>query len=36
MQTVRIVLAALLMGAVKLLGIKWNPWIAGKKKDKDD
>jgi hypothetical protein len=36
MQTIKIVLAALLVGFAKLLGIKWNPWIAGEKKVKDD
>jgi hypothetical protein len=35
MQIVKMALAALLMGAVKLLGIKWNPWIAGSQ-DEDE
>jgi hypothetical protein len=33
--TVKIVLAFLIMGTVKLLGIKWNPWIAGSQ-DEDE
>jgi len=36
MQTIKIVLAALLVGVARLFGIRWNPWIAGKKKDKDE
>ena len=36
MQIVRMAFAALLVGMARLFGIKWNPWIAGDKKDKDD
>jgi len=36
MQIVKMAFAALLVGMARLLGIKWNPWIAGDKKDKDD
>lgn len=32
---VKLMMACLLVGAAKLLGIKWNPYIAGKK-DADD
>jgi len=36
MQIVKMALAALLVGFAKLFGIKWNPWVAGKKKDEDE
>jgi len=36
MQTVKMALAALLVGVIRLFGGTWNPWVAGKKKDKDD
>lgn len=32
---VKMVVAFVIMGVVKLLGIKWNPWISGKN-DKDE
>ena len=33
---VKMVLAALLLGAAKLLGIKWNPWVAGSRDNQNE
>ena len=32
---IKIALAALMTGAASLLGIKFNPWVTGRKKGKD-
>ena len=33
---VKMAMAFLIMGVVKLFGIKWNPWIAGGRVNQDE